>query len=181
MEHQNIDHEINALIKRASAEAKSRDFVAAIEILKKAYQQTQYSELFYASGFTKIIPYFQKAGRYDEVETFCVTELVPLVRSEVKRVFSRKVPTMQEWFFFINIAPIYDKLRLCAQREGMSEDEQRFNEEYNIYAQKHAKLRPIAEHEQLRKEYLDFIGIVPTYKDWPCVLKKRYAHFINEV
>ncbi len=66
MEHQNIDHKINALIKRASAEAKSRDFVAAIEILKKAYSKTQYSELFYDSGFTKIIPYFQKAGRYDE-------------------------------------------------------------------------------------------------------------------
>lgn len=181
MEHEFIDHEISGLMKKASVEAKNKNFTLAIEIVKQALNKIKQSNLLYShANYTKIIPYFQKAGLYSEVEKFCLEELIPSIRDAFKKGMAQRCCEIQEVHFYQYIARVYDKLRLVAKREKLGEDESRFFEEQNFYEKKWQALQPRAEKLELEKEYKEMIGVFGAEtSSWPDAIKKRFESLTN--
>lgn len=181
MEHEFIDHEISDLMKNASAEAKNKNFILAIEITKKALSKIKQSNLLYShASYTKVIPYYQKAGLYSEVEKYCLDELIPSIREAFKKGMSHRCTEIQEVHFYQSIARIYDKLRLTAKREKSCEDEIRFIKEYNFYENKWRDLQPRAERLELEKEHKEMLEIFGTdTSSWPDIIKKRFISLTN--
>ncbi|MCC4860690.1 hypothetical protein [Vibrio splendidus] len=96
MGHEFIDREISDLIKKASAEDKKNNFILAIELTKKALSKIEQSNLLYSNAsYTKVIPYYQKAGLYSEVEKYCLDELVPSIREALKKGMSQRCTETQ--------------------------------------------------------------------------------------
>ncbi|MEF1220959.1 hypothetical protein REH76_24905, partial [Photobacterium damselae] len=82
-------------IKTASALAKDKKFNEAIEVLDSFYSRGVASR----DDLIKIIPYFQKAGRYSEVEAYCEKIIVPYLKKDNESVFSHKCVEIQGAFF----------------------------------------------------------------------------------
>lgn len=74
-------------LKQATALAKSGDHDSAIEVLLRALPFMVSSGGHPNASFTKIIPYFQKAGRYDEGVRFALDELVLFMTENQKKDF----------------------------------------------------------------------------------------------
>lgn len=124
MEHSSIDKAITELTKTSSKQAKEKDFNGAIDTFDRVLRLYSQSELFYGRAYVKAIPYFQKAGRYSELNQYCSKKLLPQVNSDVERIFSTKAKSIQDWFVTGVEINIYDKLRLSAKREKISSDEE---------------------------------------------------------
>ncbi|WP_305814603.1 hypothetical protein [Photobacterium leiognathi] len=70
-------------IKTASALAKDKKVNEAIEVLDSFYSRGEASR----DDLIKIIPYFQKAGRYSEVEAYCEKIIVPYLKRTTSPYF----------------------------------------------------------------------------------------------
>jgi len=139
------------------------------------------SNLLYGyASYTKIIPYYQKAGLYNDVEKYCLDELMPSIREAFKKVMVQRCTEIQEVYFYQYIARIYDKLRLTAKREKHHKDEGRFLRECSFYENKWQELKPRAEMLELEKEYKEMIEVFGTdTSSWPDTIKSRLESFIN--
>lgn len=176
MQHETVDHEISGLMKDATAETKEGNFIQAIAVVREALSKIKQSNLLYGHGFyTKIIPYYQKAGLYSEVESFCLNELVPDIREAVQRGMGHRCIEIQEIHFYQYIAMVYDKLRLVAKREKEQADEARFFKEYEFYENKWGELQPAAEKIELKKEFEEMIDVFGPYTSvWPDIIQKQF-------
>ena len=129
--------DISAQLKQATVFAKAKEFNQAIDLLMELLPLMSTQGGFPHSAYTKIIPYFQKAGRYSEVEQFCKTYLFLSIKRECEKTFGHKPCETITAFIHLHTSMIYDKLSLCAKREKLSEDMERFNyakgAHYDIY------------------------------------------------
>lgn len=177
-----VDDEINSLIKKASLSARDKQFDKAITFCKDAYEITKKSDLIYGKRLAKILPYFQKAGRYKEAEPYCRDVLIPLHNANIVRVAKHKHAKMKEWQFFLLLPVLFDKLRLAAKREGDKEDESRFIQEVQAYTVKCEELKDVADYEQRKEEYSTLKRAYESAKmsidDAPELLRKRFKDFI---
>ena len=78
--------------KKATAFAKDGDYCQAITILKKLIPVMAESGGFSASSYYKIIPYFQKAGRYQESLNYTKEVIIPAVISDRQSSHGHCVP-----------------------------------------------------------------------------------------
>jgi hypothetical protein len=91
MDHGAVDDEIHRLLKQATQQHKDGNTDVAIETIQEALIIIPNSSLAYpASTFSKIIPYFQKAGRYSEAEPFCIDIIIPLINKTINIGFKGK-------------------------------------------------------------------------------------------
>lgn len=176
MQHEKIDYEISELMKVSTVEAKNGNYVQAVGVAKKALNKIKESNLLYGhSSYTKIIPYYQKAGLYSEVEKFCLNELVPDIRLAFQRGMSQKCVEIQDVHFYQCVSKIYDKLRLSVKREKEENDEARFIKEFNFYESKWRYLQPIAEKIEQEKEYQEMLEVFgKDTSSWPEVVRRRF-------
>jgi len=181
MHHESIDFEISDLMKEASAKAREKCFSEAIAYVKESLYKTKESKLLYdTASYTKIIPYFQKAGKYCEAEQFCIDVLIPLIRDAIKKGMSQRTSEIQEVHFFQYIAKLYDKLRLVAKREGKPQDRERFNKEYQFYTSKWMELQNGATKIELEKEYHEMLALFGSdTSEWPIVIREKFKSLIQ--
>ncbi|GAA60771.1 hypothetical protein P20652_2638 [Pseudoalteromonas sp. BSi20652] len=78
--------DISENLKSATAFAKDKNFDSAIELLQQVLPSMAIQAGYPYSSYTKIIPYFQKAQRYSEVELYCEAVLIPLVKRDCKKL-----------------------------------------------------------------------------------------------
>ena len=181
MQHEKIDQEISELMKEATAAAKSKNYTRAVKLVEAALSKIQKSNLLYShASYTKIIPYYQKAGLYSEVESYCLNYLVPSIRAAFKKGMSQRCKEIQAVHFYQNIAKIYDKLRLAAKREKEIDDEARFLKEYEFYENKWKELKPVAEKLELEKEYKEILDVFGSkISEWPLSIRSRFESLIK--
>ena len=132
------------------------------------------------TDYSKIVPYFQKAGRYSEVEAYATSVLIPAVQKDCSQVFIHKPKKIQSAFAHSGASEIFDKLRLCAKREGSLKDELRFQQLAESELEKYQLQLKLGEEEVLKKEYRENVDIfgVDT-NEWPEALRNRFVGFIN--
>lgn len=118
--------DINTLMKSATALAKEYRFDEAIELLKNLVPSMAKQGGFSHAQYAKIIPYFQKAGRYSEAERYCESVLLKATKSDCYKTFAHQPKATREAFSNLHTSKIYDKLRLCAQREKLPGEVKRF-------------------------------------------------------
>jgi len=129
--------DISTQLKQATVFAKEKEFNQAIDLLIEILPLMATQGGFPHSAYTKIIPYFQKAGRYSEVEQFCKTYLFVSIKRECEKTFGHQPRETITAFIHLHTSMIYDKLLLCAKREKLKEDMERFgyakSAHYDIY------------------------------------------------
>ncbi len=135
--------DISDKLKSATAFAKDNNFDSAIEVLQEVLPNMAIQAGYPHSSYTKIIPYFQKAQRYSEVESYCESVLLPLVKQDCEKAFGHKPSETILAFYNLHVSMVYEKLALCSKREKNKEDEKRFKFEkdkhYIIYDEWFAK------------------------------------------
>lgn len=180
MQHEKLDFEISELMKEASAKVREKSFTEAILLVKEGLDKTKDSSLLYShASYTKVIPYFQKAGRYSEAEPFCVDILIPLIRVAIKKGMNQRCAETQEVHFFQYIAKLYDKLKLIAKREGKAQDKERFTKEYNFYQNKWNELQTKASQIELENEYQEVLALFGSdTSEWPRVIRRQFQSLI---
>jgi hypothetical protein len=152
----------------------------SVNFVNEALNKIKLSKLLYShTNYTKIISYYQKAGRYSEVELFCLDKLVPSVRVALQQAMSQRCQETQEVHFYQYVSRIYDKLRLVAQRNDNPDDKARFIKEHQIYEAKWRELQPLAQKIELENEFEDMKELLGSdFKIWPRVIKNRFESFI---
>lgn len=162
-------------IKTASALAKDKKFNEAIEVLDSFYSRGEASR----DDLIKIIPYFQKAGRYSEVEAYCEKIIVPYLKKDNESVFSHKCIEIQGAFFNLALHKMYAKLSLCAKREKVKIEEEKFRKLSDDAFDNYQSQLTLGESIEDRKGFeqvLETFGQDPD--DWPSIFKVRYQHFL---
>jgi hypothetical protein len=180
MQHDEIDFEIKTLMKEATAEAKNKNFNQAILIIKEALSKIKKSKLLYSHGsYTKIIPYYQKAGSYAKVEKYCIEHLIPDVTKAIKKGMKHRCVEIQDVYVHLYIEQIYDKLRLSAKRERNVTDESRFTNEQVYHHERFLQLQPEAEKIEMKKEFNEAKQIFGSdTSKWPNVIKKQFESLL---
>lgn len=176
MDHGAVDHEIHKLLKQATQQHKDGNTDVAIETIQKALIIIPNSSLVYpASTFTKIIPYFQKAGRYSEAEPFCINTIIPLINKTINIGFQGKPLATLEASFNQMLSQVCDKLALVARREGIEEDRKKFikakSDYHNQYLAKFEQSK-IELLEQDLKEVIEVFGEDST--KWPPSYRRQF-------
>ncbi|WP_147459034.1 hypothetical protein [Pseudomonas sp. AOB-7] len=134
-------HDPAPLIKASSAQAKSSNFKDAINTLKQALPLISGSPLsFGAASYSKIVPYFQKAGLYKEGLAYTLEILIPTGLQDIERKLSHVPEKNRNALSHALLAEIYGKLRLIAQREGLIEDRDVFLEKHKYHTESHRAL-----------------------------------------
>ena len=153
-------------IKTASALAQDKNFNEAIEVLDSFYSRGQASR----DDLIKVIPYFQKAGRYSEVEAYCEKVIIPNLKKDSESVFSHRCVEIQDAFFNLALHKMYAKLSLCAKREKAKLEEERFgqlsDDAFGKYQSKLALGDSIEERKGF-EQVLETFGQDPG--DWPSI------------
>ncbi|MDP2716651.1 hypothetical protein [Rheinheimera sp.] len=177
----NSNTEISDELKASSALAKENKFDEAIELLKCTLRKIFLSDTSYPSStYAKIIPYFQKAGRYSEIEPFSVEYLVPEIELKAKKSFSHKSSEMQNAFGAIYVSDIYKKMALCAKRENLESDEGRFMNFSQEYRVKYLELLELGEKTSLQLEYNNTLEIFGSdTKKWPDIFKRKFQGILQ--
>jgi hypothetical protein len=172
--------DIHEATKSATRLAKEGKLDDAIERLKSIIPEMAKVGGFTSGGYTKIIPYFQKAGRYQESIEFSKNVLPLAIEKDCQKTFHQKPLEIQQAFYNLEISAIYDKLRLCAKRENIPRDESKFEqlsiEAFDLYTELLDKGEKIA----LNKEYKESLTIfgLDTNK-WPKVLLIKFDSLIK--
>ncbi|MBA6411152.1 hypothetical protein H4J63_17930 [Pseudoalteromonas sp. 5Ae-yellow] len=129
--------EINVQLKIATSLAKGKRFDEAIEVLQAIIPKMGKTGGYSHSSYTKIIPYFQKAGRYLEVEEYCKSDLFEAVVTDCRNVLGHQPEETIIAFINLFTCKIFDKLRFCAQKENDLDSKLRFEDagryHYEIY------------------------------------------------
>lgn len=172
--------DINEVTRKATNLAKSGDLNAAIDLLKIAIDKMQAVGGYSNNGYTKIIPYFQKAGRYKEAIDFSFNHLIPAVSADCKISFQHKCSEIQEAFTELSKYQIFDKLRLNSKREGIKADEEKFDNLSKLHFTNYQKLLALGSERQLKVDFEESINIFGSnFSGWPDVLQKKYASLIS--
>ena len=166
--------------RKATSLAKSGELDAAIDLLKSTVKKMQTVGGYSNNGYTKIIPYFQKAGRYGEAIEYSLNHLVPAVKADCKITFQQKCDEIQEAFIELSEHQVYDKLRLNAKREGAKHDEEKFEILSKLHFSNYQKLLKIGNENQRKIDYQEILNLFgPDYSQWPELFRKKYADFIK--
>lgn len=164
------------LIKHATSLAKANKFDEAISFLNELFKTHDVSD----AEVIKVIPYYQKAGRYFEVENHCKDVLIPLVKEIMMCTFSHKCTEIQDAFINLSIYKIYNKLALTAQREKKIIDESEFIIKSNFHYQLYETNLAIGEKIELELEFLNLQNIWGTdFNKWPEMFKRRFSGYIS--
>jgi len=164
------------LLKETTSLAKSKDFDGAISLLNEIYLSYDVLD----SDVIKIIPYFQKAGRYSELEKYCLEVLIPLVIKINRKIFSDNCKQTQVAFICLSVSKIFNKLVLCAKREKNEDDQFKFYYKEKEYYKKYEEY--LSAGDQLQTEFFDLVmndtfGLEP--EKWPETFKNKYSCFIE--
>ncbi|PYE35594.1 hypothetical protein DFP83_101483 [Idiomarina fontislapidosi] len=171
-----FDTEINDLIKAASAAARENNYDAAIEIMKDALEKIYCSDGSYSfSTYVKILPYFQKAGRYGEAIKFADKELIPkLVEDYDKSTLTEKA------FICLYVGKVFEKLALNAKRANKVEDEVFFTGRAREMEDSYLKLIDVGKTDDLKREFKEAIEVFgEDHNCWPEVLKRKFQPIIG--
>ncbi|PSU86707.1 hypothetical protein C0W42_19665 [Photobacterium kishitanii] len=162
-------------IKTASALAKDKRFNEAIEVLDSFYSQGEASR----DDLIKIIPYFQEAGRYSEVEVYCEKVIIPNLKNDNESVFSHKCVEIREAFFNLALHKMYAKISLCAKREKIKVEEEKYSKLSDDTFEKYQSQLVLGESIEDCK---GFEQVQETFgrdlDDWPSIFKIKYQHFL---
>lgn len=173
--------DINEITRKATGLAKSGDLNAAIDLLKIAINRMQAVGGYSNNGYTKIIPYFQKAGRYKEAIDFSFSHLIPAVTADCKISFQHKCTEIQEAFTELSKHQIFDKLRLNSKREGIKSDEEKFDDLSKIHFENYQKFLSLGNMRQLKIDFEESIKIFGSnFSDWPDVLQRKFESLISK-
>ncbi|WP_417699025.1 hypothetical protein [Pseudoalteromonas lipolytica] len=163
-------------LKLATSKAKEGLFDEAIEVLLLAYQSGISSE----ADTLKILPYYQKAGRYNELERLCQEYFIPQLEQLNHSAFSHKCEEIQKSFLSLKLHKLYAKLALCAKRENHTEDEKRFISISQYYYRAYEEL---LEQGTKIEELKEFKNIVERYGKnsnmWPKLFQKKFSKYLK--
>ena len=161
--------------KKATAFAKDGDYCQAITILKKLIPVMAESGGFSASSYYKIIPYFQKAGRYQESLNYTKEVIIPAVISDRQSSHGHCVPETLQALTHNCISQIFNKLALAARREGKKEHSDSFIALEKEHYDKYQVLLKIGEQKQLESEYQEFIRLLgEDTNQWPLSIRRKF-------
>ncbi|MBU2072316.1 MAG: hypothetical protein KKE08_12670 [Gammaproteobacteria bacterium] len=172
--------DIRGTTKAATALAKNGDYDGAILLLKLVVPEMAKAGGFPSSSYTKIIPYFQKAGRYKEGVKYAESTLISATKKDCKKTFSHKCKEIQHAFQNLGISSIYEKLKLCAKREKLTDDESNFEHLGKDFYSEYERLLGEGETVGLKREYeeaKDLFG--KNINAWPDSVRNRLARLIN--
>ncbi|MEJ6122254.1 hypothetical protein MT390_10330 [Vibrio sp. 2-Bac 85] len=161
------------LVKQATSLAKLKKYDEAIYLLNelRVNHKISYSE--------KIIPYYQKAGRYNELEKYCIEFLIPMDSRAAQDDFSHKCKELQRAFISLSVYKIYNKLALCAKREKLKTDESKFLKEASSYYHLYETNLALGERIELDLEFREAKEIWgANYSEWPTSYKDRFSNYI---
>jgi len=172
MEHSKQDIELSAKVKEASEFARQKKFDKAIGILDSLIDDLSNYNLDHSAICVKIIPYFQKAGRFSELETYISSKLIPVAVAVRKKAFSHQNNMIQDAYCYLLLSEIFDKVRLCAKREKVADLEalysKKSDEQYELYLSSLEKGETI-QGEESEKELKRIFG--SDKSKWPDLLK----------
>ncbi|GIU09190.1 MULTISPECIES: hypothetical protein [unclassified Shewanella] len=172
--------DIREATKRATSLFKERKLDDAVELLKSVVPEMAKVGGFTKGDYTKIIPYFQKAGRYQESVEYSENVLVPAIEEDCRRTFNHKCREIQQAFQSLGISEVYDKLRLCAKREKIPSDESKYGKLSIEAYERYTELLETGEKIELKKEYNENLTIFGSVTGkWPRGLLKRFDSLIN--
>jgi len=165
-------------MKNATSLAKSKDFDGAISLLNDIYNSYDVLD----SDVIRIIPYFQKAGRYSELEEHCVEVLIPLIIKINKKIFSGSCKKTQISFICLSISKLFNKLGLCAKREKIEIDQIKYHKKEKEYYKKYEEY--LSASEELHNEFFnlimdDTLGL--EIDKWPKNFKNKFSFFIESI
>ncbi|AGP79825.1 hypothetical protein I633_21991 (plasmid) [Alteromonas mediterranea 615] len=166
---------IQNLTKQATAFARDGDFGQAISILKDLIPVMAESGGFSASSYYKIIPYFQKAGRYQESLNYTKEVIIPAVIADRKSSHGHCVPEILQALTHNCISQIFNKLALAAKREGEAEHLDSFKALEQEHYDKYQVLLKIGEQKQLESEYQELMRVLGEDTDqWPLSIRRKF-------
>lgn len=172
--------ETNDLLKKATAFAKEGNFDLAISTLQTAVKAMSNEGGHPHSSYIKIIPYYQKAGRYDEALRYCVDELIPAIKRDKSRMFAGKPLETIECFSQLYISEVYSSLELAAKRENKYDDAEGFANKATFHKQEFTRLRVLSDKANLEIDYQEYKSISePDPNEWPEVFQSRYKELIE--
>jgi|AntDeeMinimDraft_8_1070380.scaffolds.fasta_scaffold00323_3 hypothetical protein len=166
-----FDAEVDRLLKHASENARKKDFNAAIEVMKKALNKVWGSDVSYSfETYTKILPYFQKAGLYGDGIEFANKELIPkLVQSYEESGSTGRA------FICLYVGKVFEKLALNAKRENKVEDELFFTGRAKDMDDSYLKLMEVGKIEDLKAEYHEMLELFGRdHSKWPASILKKF-------
>jgi hypothetical protein len=164
------------LVKHATSLAKSKKYDEAINLLNELYETSEMTD----AEIIKVIPYYQKAGRYGELESYCIETLIPLIIGVNERTFSHKCKEIQHAFISLSVYKVYNKLELCAKREKTDADKSKFSSKAVSYYQLYETNLVKGEKIELELEYLEAKNIWGTdLSKWPDIFKRKFSHYIS--
>ncbi|MCP4261308.1 MAG: hypothetical protein GY774_27985 [Planctomycetes bacterium] len=160
-------------VKLASKLAKNKDFNGAIDALHEVYKNNGASE----SNLIKILPYYQKAGRYSEMFAFCQNVAVPNIEILNSKAFSHKCEELKECFFNLSMSRLYGKMALCAEREGADGEAEEYIKQEKEYGEEYERLLPIGEEIEWKREKVRMLSTFGKDKQqWPDFIRNTYGH-----
>jgi hypothetical protein len=145
--------EINQKVKVATALSKDGKLDEAIELLKDLILQMAKVGGYGNRGYTKIIPYFQKAGRYKEGVNYALDVIIPLAFNDAEKSFGSKCVEIKDAFKNLSISQIYGSLSSIAKLEGEKEDFEKFTQLAQFHQDEYSRLLAAGQLEQARIEY----------------------------
>lgn len=170
--------DIHDLNKAATLLAKEGEFDLAIDHLKNAVLKMKKVGGYGNNGYTKIIPYFQKAGRYKEAIEYSLNELLPALFEDCRRTFSQKPEEIQEAFYELGCHQIFDKLRLNAKREKLLDDEIRFKTLSEQHFLKYQNLLNVGENRDFHNQYCNIRDLFGNdSSSWPQSILTKFGDY----
>lgn len=166
------------MIKLATAKAKESKYDEAIDILESYYHEGEASD----ADLIKILPYYQKAGRYKELVSVCNKVIIPKLNKVNQATFSHKCIDIQEAFLNLKLHNLYSKLALCAEREKALEDKDKYTELGRKYFVDYEKLLVIGTEIENKKEFHDAVKLYgKDSADWPFLMKQRFSVYLDNL
>ncbi|GAB5500196.1 MAG: hypothetical protein PsegKO_25070 [Pseudohongiellaceae bacterium] len=169
---------ITILLKKATSQAKAGNYNGAIEILDRAIRDMSAKGGFPKEYYVKIIPYLQKAGRYEEISSYSKETIIPAITRDCKKLFSHKSVETVEAFVNLGAYAVFDKCRLCAEREGVPIDVETYLEASKRHYDEYKKLLEIAHKNELEEGYREAVRLYGSSIDkWPRGVRRKYIGY----
>lgn len=166
--------EINQQVKVVTALSKDGKLDEAIDLLKDLIHQMAKVGGYGNRGYTKIIPYFQKAGRYREGVDYSLNVIIPLATNDAEKSFGSKCSEIKDAFKNLSISQIYGSLSSIAQLEGEKTEFENFTQLAHFHQSEYSRLLAAGQLEQARIEYNETeILFGSDVSKWPdCFIKQ---------
>ncbi|CAI3804423.1 hypothetical protein [Rheinheimera sp. MM224] len=170
------DEKVDLLLKSASASAKEKNFDTAISVMKEALENIWISDVsFSPANIAKIIPYFQKAGRYSDGVAFADKYLIPKLIEDYDQSGST-----DRAFICLYVGKVHEKLALNAKREKIKDDETFFSNKAAEMLSAYTKLMEIGRIEDLKEEFQQMLAVFGNdYGKWPDTVLKKFEPILK--